>query len=157
MSSSKTQQDIFTVELWTCPVHVPFFFACHPWFVLKGPKYTWRYEILFSPAQKGAGYGYIYINHFPPYKGLRISTFTKKRWPIKKRGTISGTKNSVAEKLYHTIINTSPHYPYKDDYQAIGGPNSNSYVQWILDQVPEANITLPFHAFGKNFHNKNQN
>ncbi len=48
-------------------------------------------------------------------------------------------------------IENSPHnYPYCGHYSYIG-PNSNTYVQWVLDAFPESGLKLPWNAFGKGF------
>jgi len=42
-------------------------------------------------------------------------------------------------------------YPWANEYQAVPGPNSNTFPAWIALQVPELNLQLPFNAIGKGY------
>ena len=42
-------------------------------------------------------------------------------------------------------------YPYKDEYQAYPGPNSNTFTATIAAQVPELGLDLPSTAIGKDY------
>ena len=42
-------------------------------------------------------------------------------------------------------------YPYKNEYQAYPGPNSNTFTATIARQVPELNLDLPSTAIGKDY------
>jgi len=46
---------------------------------------------------------------------------------------------------------TSGAYPYPDKYTMLPGPNSNSFIQWILLEVPEIGFSLPMKAIGKSW------
>ena len=42
-------------------------------------------------------------------------------------------------------------YPWKSTYRVFPGPNSNTFVAWIGQQVPELGLVLPFSAIGKGY------
>jgi Protein of unknown function (DUF3750) len=42
-------------------------------------------------------------------------------------------------------------YPYRHDYRAWPGPNSNTFTAYIARQVPELGLELPSNAVGKDF------
>jgi len=42
-------------------------------------------------------------------------------------------------------------YPYKDEYQAYPGPNSNTFTATIAAKVPELGLDLPSTAIGKDY------
>lgn len=54
-----------------------------------------------------------------------------------------------AEKVIDFIVNESPNYPCKDVFSLLQGPNSNSYVQWVLDNTGW-DVKLPDTSWGKN-------
>ncbi len=54
---------------------------------------------------------------------------------------------SIGERLEHNF----KEYPYKEKYRSIPGPNSNSYVSYLIRNISELNYTLPLKALGRNF------
>lgn len=42
-------------------------------------------------------------------------------------------------------------YPYPDRYDAWPGPNSNTFVAWVIRQVPDLDVALPNTAIGKDY------
>ncbi len=42
-------------------------------------------------------------------------------------------------------------YPYPTRYEAWPGPNSNTFVAWVIRQVPDLNVALPNTAIGKDY------
>ncbi|SDJ64104.1 DUF3750 domain-containing protein [Billgrantia gudaonensis] len=44
-----------------------------------------------------------------------------------------------------------PDYPYRDVYRTWPGPNSNTFVAWLVRQVPELDVALPATAIGKDY------
>lgn len=42
-------------------------------------------------------------------------------------------------------------YPWKNEYSAFPGPNSNTFVAWVGRQVPELELELPFSAIGSGY------
>jgi hypothetical protein len=58
---------------------------------------------------------------------------------------------SRVEKIIARIKNQIKKYPYKNSYHFLW-INSNSFIQWIINQNPELKVKLPWNAFGrKNF------
>jgi len=72
-------------------------------------------------------------------------------WNSKLIKKISGHEKSLARRVIDGIEKINPSYPYKERYFPYPGPNSNTYVGWIITKFPEVNIKLPWNAFGKNF------
>ncbi|MDX1799862.1 MAG: DUF3750 domain-containing protein [Marinobacter sp.] len=61
---------------------------------------------------------------------------------------IRGTK---AARLIPQIQAAVRRYPYPDYYRAWPGPNSNTFVAWVIREVPELQVALPNTAIGKDF------
>ncbi|WP_444995863.1 DUF3750 domain-containing protein [Aliikangiella sp. IMCC44359] len=60
-------------------------------------------------------------------------------------------RGEKAEKLIPKIIQTVKNYPFKNNYQAWPGPNSNTFTAFIGQQVPELGLDLPSTAIGKDY------
>lgn len=54
---------------------------------------------------------------------------------------------AVIPKLRRAIAE----YPYPNTYRLWPGPNSNSFVAFVLREVPELRVTLPPHAIGRDW------
>lgn len=81
------------------------------------------------------------------FRGIEIISFIKWYWKGKIYKKIEGP---LAEKMISFVKKSTKNYPYLKRYNFIG-PNSNTYIQWILDNFPEAKTNLPWNAFGKNY------
>lgn len=55
-----------------------------------------------------------------------------------------------AERLVSCIEQSSSRYPYQNRYHYWPGPNSNTYVQWVLDKA-DINYMLDSSAIGKDY------
>lgn len=60
-------------------------------------------------------------------------------------------RGADAEAIIPRIESASACYPWADEYRLWPGPNSNSYIQWIVLAVPELDMALPWRAIGKNW------
>ncbi|MFN3693003.1 MAG: DUF3750 domain-containing protein [Candidatus Paceibacteria bacterium] len=75
----------------------------------------------------------------------------KKRQTGKVLLSVSGEENTVAPQLYTAISEQVLNYPYAHTFSMVWGPNCNTFTQWLLRLVPEANLALPWYAWGKNY------
>jgi len=64
---------------------------------------------------------------------------------------------SKAGKLIPQIIEAAERYPWANEYEAVPGPNSNTFPAWIGLQVPELGLELPFSAIGSGYAENDQN
>jgi len=69
-------------------------------------------------------------------------------WGSTLLGYGEGGEGSSTEKMIEFIESSPRTYPYCDTY-LLPGPNSNTYIQWILDRFPEFKAKLPWNGFGK--------
>jgi hypothetical protein len=92
-------------------------------------------------------------------------------WRLSRRGTALNREPGIPDKSWarnapellldlrgeevellidkvEAAINT---YPWKDEYTAWPGPNSNTFLAWIGLQVPELKLDLPATAIGKDW------
>ena len=114
-------------------------FAVHCWLVFKpkgAPHYT-RYD-------------YTAWTELP----IRMNGYAPDgRWFGRVPETLYALDGEAASRLIPKIEAAIHAYPLREagDYHAWPGPNSNTFIQAILDAVPEIDATLPALAIGKDF------
>ncbi len=100
-------------------------------------------------------WGHLNKDLFPPFQGIGIFPFLRTfHWKGKLLRCIEGDEKSLAAQMVEFIEQSDKIYPYSQTYSLIG-PNSNTYVQWILNHFPQSNMRLPWNALGKNKMPKN--
>jgi Protein of unknown function (DUF3750) len=113
-------------------------FAVHTWIVVKergAPRYS-RYD---------------YTAWGEP---IRIDGFAPDgRWFGAILETVVRVEGNKAEQLIPKIRSVVESYSFRayGDYRPWPGPNSNTFIQAILDAVPELNAVLPPTAIGKDY------
>ncbi len=143
----------YHILVFTSPAMLYACFARHPRIVLIDDKGTIdRFEIKREKTKEQIGYSHFYHNRLPPREGL---------WWIKDKGGprthsklvwhLEGDKDSQVKEMFDIIKKNIDVYPYKDTYRLYPGPNSNTFIQWILDKVPEWEISLPWNCIGKKY------
>jgi hypothetical protein len=114
-------------------------FAVHCWLVFKpagAPAYT-RYD-------------YTAWTELP----VRMNGYAADgRWFGRAPETVYALDGEAAARLIPKIEAAIHRYPLSaaGDYHAWPGPNSNTFIQAILDAVPELDTTLPALAIGKDY------
>jgi Protein of unknown function (DUF3750) len=73
------------------------------------------------------------------------------RWYGNAPELYADKRGETAEKLIPRIDAAARSYPYPHDYTAWPGPNSNTFVAWIMRAVPELDVDLPPTAIGKDY------
>lgn len=135
------------VFLLICPVKIPLSIAVHPWLVVNRQGLVSRWEILSRNVDHELRWGQLYRDFFPPFQGLEILPYSRYFWPARLLGEIEG---QPAERMAEWIESSPVRYPFCDEY-ALWGPNSNTFVQWILNEFPEFPARLPWNSFGRGY------
>ena len=143
------EKDDSQVFLFSCPGNIPFSLAIHPWFVINRHGSLTRWEILFRQGANQTSWGHLHKNFLPPFAGLGVLPYFETHFSYK--ATLIGYEDGgVAERLAE-LLEASPHtYPLLNKF-FLTGPNSNTYASWILSQVKNSKLKLPWNAFGKNY------
>ena len=143
------KKNTYQVFLMICPAHIPFSFATHPWFVVNRKGEISRWEVLSSKLDRNLSFGYLHKDLFPYFQGIEVFHFSQKYfWKGKVLFSIEGDETSLAARMANFIEESSAKYPKAQTY-SIFGPNSNTYVSWVLNHFPESPMRLPWNAFGK--------
>jgi hypothetical protein len=59
------------------------------------------------------------------------------------------TSGADAVRLIPRVRAAVDSYPFKDQYTMFPGPNSNSFTEWVAQEVPEIELQLPAKAIGR--------
>ena len=149
--SSLLKPDGYQVFLLTCPAHMPFPFARHPWLVVNAKGTVRRFEVLVSEKKDGAKPRHLYVSDSALSRGIGMFSFSSRSfWKSRLEDSIEGGDDSVAARLAGLIERSPAEYPHRNAY-ALLGPNSNTYAAWVLAQFPELGLALPRGSFGKNW------
>lgn len=148
------KKDKYQVFLFSCPAVVPFQIGLHHWFVINRKGQISRWEILKRKNVFKTSFGHLCLNVLSPTKGTKVLPPFKKFWNSKLEGFIEGDRNSLAKKMTDFIETSSKSYPYKNRYNLFYGPNSNTFIQWIISRFPRSGFKLSWRAVGKNYLNK---
>ncbi|MEK7612910.1 MAG: DUF3750 domain-containing protein [Patescibacteria group bacterium] len=148
---SLIKTDKYQVFLFVGTATVPFNFAKHPWFVVNKRGVLSRWEVFWKPNRSKTSWGHLHKDFYSPLQGIEMFFFSNKYfWKDSLLlNVIEGNENSIARQMAEFIENSPQTYPYCYQY-ALMGPNSNTYVQWVLNKFPESNMRLPWNSFGGN-------
>jgi len=146
--------DLKESEVWLLSSPLPFplnWFAKHTWLVTVRPKEKInRWEVWKSRSRCKTSWGYLHKNLFPPGVGIVQTPWGifGRFWPAKIEGKVTG---KIAEEMISFIEKSTLNYPYRGLYLFWPGPNSNTYVRWIVKHFPHSGLKLPLRAWGKAF------
>lgn len=112
-----------TVDLWTARIPHLARFAEHHWLNIQRPDRTDRWEVWQSKNAGGEkSWGHLYLNLLEPTAGVGNGPgWMLMRWT-----------GSDAEALAERLENAPETYPWARTYLVVPGPNSNTFIQWVL-------------------------
>ena len=117
------------------------YFAVHPWIATKeknADHYT-VYQVL-GWKQWRTGNAVDVSEDVPDRK-----------WYGMKPTLLQDLRGEEAEKAIAGIKKAAADYPFASEYVLYPGPNSNTFISYIIRQVPELTVELPPIAIGKDF------
>ena len=152
LADTLIRKDKYQVFLFACPANLPFSFATHSWLVVNRKGIVSRWEVLFRKHACETSWGNLHKNAFLPFQGIHIFPFSNSDKHFWKRisliGHIDGNEGSLSNRMVDFIKSSSQKYPFCNTYSLVG-PNSNTYVKWVLKQFPQCKLILPWNAFSK--------
>ena len=142
----------FQVFLFSCPANIPFTFFTHNWFVVNNKGDVSRWELLIEKNICKTSWNHLHKDAFQPFSGIGYFAFLPKFLSRKSKllAVIEGDKDSIAAKMTKFILESPDNYPYSSFYFPTG-PNSNTYIQWVLNRFPNSGLSLEKKAIGKDF------
>jgi hypothetical protein len=111
-----------TVSLWAAKIPYLGFLADHHWFVINRHGNESRWEVWQKPDACSSSWGHLNLNLLPPAAGVgNGEALFLHRWT-----------GDTASELATRIEQSPQDYPWCNKYRYWPGPNSNTYVQWVL-------------------------
>lgn len=117
-------------------------FAVHTWIAVKpagAAEYT-VHEVVGWRVNRGQSALYSYQTATPD-----------RYWYGAKPEKVLSLSGAQAAVLIPKINEAVTRYPWANEYEAVPGPNSNTFPAWIGLQVPELGLDLPFSAIGSGY------
>lgn len=146
------KKDRYQVFLFTSPLPFPFNAWVHAWIVCNEKGKITRYEVMNFRNKIDKEKGYLQVNMFEPWKGMYVfGLLGGPKWKGKLVEVIEGDKNSTAARIGKFMRENLMKYPYKDVYHYVPGPNSNTFIQSLLNRFPDCEFKLPRNAPGKGY------
>ena len=116
-------------------------FSTHTWIAVKSRKQT-HFTI----------YQVIGWNRYRNKALVDVSEgIVDRRWfgaVPKLQGILVGKR---AEALIPAVKRAVANYPYANTYRAWPGPNSNTFISYIIHSVPELHFVMPYNALGRDY------
>ncbi len=140
--SDKIEEKMLTeVELRAAKIPYIGHFAVHYFFVIRIDNLEQRWEVWQNQHRCKSSWGHLHLNLLQPCQGVGNGvSWLEEKWQQENA------------QILAEIIQQSPNcYDYKNLYRYYPGPNSNTYVQWILDQA-QINYSIGVKGIGKNYH-----
>jgi hypothetical protein len=126
-----------TLSLWSAKIPFIGFIAVHHWFVVQHGEQAARWEVWQTADTGGVSWGHLHRDLMAPYL-----------WPHKDQPRCHQQwQGELAAPLIERIESAPQHYPWLYRYRYWPGPNSNTYVQWVLRKE----YRLGFKAAGKHY------
>lgn len=117
-------------------------FAVHTWLAVKpegATDYT-VYEVVGWRVDSGQPALRIYQTQTPD-----------RYWYGARPQKLLTLQGAEAANLIPKIAQAAKDYPWANEYQAVPGPNSNTFPAWIALRFPELGLELPFSAIGSGY------
>lgn len=116
-------------------------FAVHSWVALKERDATF-FEVIDVVGFRG--------RRGQPVVGVREDQ-PDRRWYGAEPELLQEVRGEAAEQAIHDLRAAVADYPYQADYRVYPGPNSNSFISYLLRNVDALTVELPPHAIGKDW------
>jgi hypothetical protein len=145
-------RDLYQVFLLACPCRLPVPFAQHMWFVVNKKGELSRWEVLLEKNCCGVpSWGHLHKDALPVFASFGVIEMKGRApWGATLVRCVEGDEDSAAHRLAQFIEKTPQIYPYLEKYN-LTGPNSNTYIQWVLDNFPELGVKTPWNTFGTGY------
>ncbi len=124
--------------------------------VYAARAWSWRgyFAVHTWISTKEAGADHWYVHEVTGWRRYVINSRPDdpdRAWYGAKPELIADIRGDQAEQILPAILAAVPAYPWPEQYEAWPGPNSNTFVAWVIRQVPGFDVALPNNAIGKDY------
>jgi hypothetical protein len=128
------------VQLRAAKIPIIGLIALHYWYVVIRENQQERWEIWQKPSLSRDSWGHLHKNLMPADSGVgNGGSWLATSWT-----------GQLAAQFGEIIENSPETYPYNHCYRYFPGPNSNTYVQWVLNQA-DSSYRLSVRGIGKHY------
>lgn len=116
-------------------------FAVHTWIAAKktGEDSYTVYEVIGWRQRRGLPV-------------VRIEQDAPDRyWFGERPEVLADFRGAGIDSIIQKIETAAQSYPWSNTYKAFPGPNSNTFTAWVIGQIPELDVPLPFSAIGSGY------
>jgi uncharacterized protein DUF3750 len=117
------------------------YFGVHPWIAVK-PTGARAYTVYEVNGWRLRSSGSSVVRSDRPPDA---------RWFGNAPELLAEAKGAGVDELITRIEDAVDRYPWKDQYRLWPGPNSNTFVAWVLRAAPELRVDMPPTAVGKDW------
>lgn len=118
-------------------------------------KYFAVHSWIASKEKDAKAYETYHVIGFRQRRGLDVVVVEEgipdARWYGQEPELLRDLRGPAAERAIPKIREAARAYPYQREYRAWPGPNSNTFISYILRRTPEIGVELPPHAIGKDW------
>ena len=116
-------------------------FAIHTWIAAKrtGERAYTVYDVVGWRGHRGQ-----------PVLGI-AEDVPDRFWFGEKPQILKEHRGAGVDQLIDAVDRAARAYPWKTTYKVFPGPNSNTFTAWVIRQVPELQVDLPFSAIGSGY------
>lgn len=128
--------------------------------VYAARAYDWRGRVavhswIATKTKKASFYTVYQVIGFNQKRKLPVVSITKdlpdRKWYDNAPELLLEVKGRDAERMIPQIQKAAQVYPYQDFYRLWPGPNSNSFIAYIMRHTSGFGVELPPHAIGKDW------
>jgi hypothetical protein len=129
--------------------------------IFTAKAYSWRGKFsqhtwIATKEKDAKNYKVYYVVLWGSYFGADGVVVTQedisdRYWYDAKPEIILWEKGEKAQKLIPQIQAAVKNYPYQKNYRAYPGPNSNTFVSYVIRNSPDLKVALPNNAIGKDW------
>lgn len=116
-------------------------FAIHTWIAAKrsGEPFYRVYEVIGWRSRHGLPV-------------VRIERdIPDRHWFGARPTLLAEHRGPGVDRMIDEVDAAARSYPWQTTYKAVPGPNSNTFIAWILQQVPGLQLNLPWSAIGSGY------
>ena len=111
--------------------------GAHAWIAVKG---------------RGAdGYRVLQVTRWSGGVSFAPAAAPDRAWFGNEPVLLAELRGEPAGSAITAVEEAAPHYPWRNEYRIWPGPNSNTFVAWMLRRVPALDAELPPIAIGKDY------
>ncbi|WP_150910069.1 DUF3750 domain-containing protein [Marinobacter halotolerans] len=124
--------------------------------VYAARAFNWRgyFAVHTWISTKAAGAGQYYVHDVTGWRYYSVQSrpgVPDRAWFGSAPALIADIRGEKATRIIEQLDEVIDRYPYPTQYKAWPGPNSNTFVAWVIREIPELEVALPSHAIGKDY------